>query len=395
MEQWRRNLYALWLMQFLALSGTSLVFPFLPFYVRDLGVVGDKAIAQWTGVCVAAAWAFSALFAPIWGSIGDRYGRKLMIIRANLGLAVAIFAMGLVNRVWQLLVLRVLQGCLGGFVPPALALITTSAPKDKTGYALGMIQSAGIGGAFIAPLIGGVLADLIGIRPVFFVTAALMLISGVVVALLVKDVTLDGHETGKSRILPNLRFVASRQPLLAIALIMLLINFSMMILFPVFPLFVESLGTNKATLATNVGALFAITGFFAVVSAPIWGNMADRKGPAPILALSLVASGICFIAQAFVRTVPHLFPLRALLGLFTGGFSPSTQAIVVRNSPDSRRGGVIGIITSVGLIGGSFGPLAGGFLAGVITLRGLFIFTGLTLLLAYLALRRLPQIDPQ
>jgi len=391
MEQWRKNLYALWAMQMMAFLGTSLVFPFLPLYVQDLGVVGEKAVARWSGLIFSATFLASALFTPIWGSIGDRHGRKMMVLRANFGLCIVIGSMGLVGHAYQLLALRLLQGCLGGFVPPCLALISTCAPKDRMGYALGFMQTAQMGGAIIGPLLGGIMADLLGFRHVFFVTAGLIFIGGVVVSIFVTDPGVDTLSGYKSRVIPNIRFVARQRALSGIALSMLSVSFSMSVLQPVFPLFVESLGAPKAALATTVGALFAIAGFTNIFSAPFWGRRTDTRGAKATLSTSLMGAAVFYFAQAFAQTIYHLAPFRLMLGLFTGGVSPSSQSIVVENSPDSRRGGVMGVTTSISMIGNFLGPITGGFLAAVLGIRLLFVFTAVMLILVSFAVRVLVQ----
>lgn len=379
MEQWRKNLYALWLMRFLALMGTSLVFPFLPLYLRDLGVEGEKELARWSGAVFSVTSLAAALVSPFWGTLGDRYGRKLMILRATFGMTIVIALMGLVSGVYQLLTLRLLQGIMGGFFVPSLALITTTAPKDRVGYALGMLETSSFGGAIFGPLVGGVLADLLGFRHVFFVTACLMFLGGLVVAVLVKDEPVRFVRSRRPMLYLNTRLVLTRKPLLYTALSMMLINFAMMILQPVFPLFVESLGAPSVGVATTVGALFAVTGLTAMLAAPFWGRRSDSRGPRRTLMNSLAGSALLFAGQALAQTAYQLAPLRLLLGLFSGGVSPATQSLIVRNSPASRRAGVFGITTSISLMGGFFGPLTGGFLAAAIGMRPLFVLTGVML----------------
>jgi len=376
-------------MRLLAIMGTSLVFPFMTLYVRELGVLGEKAVTRWSGAAFSAAALASAIFSPIWGSVGDKYGRKLMILRANFGMAITITLMGLVKKVYQLVALRFLFGSLGGLLPASLALVSTCVPKDRMGYALGLVQTANFGGAIIAPLIGGALADLLGFRKVFFVTGALIFVGGLACGPFLLETPLDRSEPRQSGVLRNVTFVASNPALLSIALCLLLVNFAMMVLQPIFPLYVERLGAPRDALATTVGIIFSLAGFAVIASAPFWGKQTDKRGSRPTLIACLSGSGIFYALQSLAQTIYQLAPLRVLMGLFNGGVQPSTQAIVVHNSPESRRGGVIGITTSAGLIGSFLGPLTGGFLAAVIGMRALFVFTGATLLATALLIRRI------
>ena len=142
MELWQRNLYSLWFAQFIAMLGLSMIIPFLPFYVRELGVTGKEAVKIWSGFIFSAPFMVSAFLQPLWGVLGDRYGRKPMVVRAMLGLALANFLMGFAQNALQLLILRLFQGILSGFVAPSLALMASCAPREKTGQALGTLQTA-------------------------------------------------------------------------------------------------------------------------------------------------------------------------------------------------------------------------------------------------------------
>src|SRR4030042_5370386 len=165
MKLWQKNLYSLWLAQLIAALGLSMIIPFLPFYLRDLGVSGKQAVKIWSGFIYSAPFMISAFMQPVWGLLGDRKGRKPMVVRAMLALALANFLMGFARSAPQLLILRFLQGSLSGFVAPSLALMASCAPEEKTGQALGTLQSSLVTGMVAGPLLGGVLAHLVGYRP--------------------------------------------------------------------------------------------------------------------------------------------------------------------------------------------------------------------------------------
>src|SRR5215212_6532805 len=163
---WNTTLYAVWAGQLLALIGFSSRVPFLPFYLDDLGVSDISGQALWSGAINAAGAAAMAITAPIWGLLADRYGRKPMLLRGLFGGA-GVVMMGFASSPWQLLELRVLEGILTGTVAAATALIATSAPKRRLGYALGMVQTAVFAGAAAGPLFGGYAYDRIGPRATF------------------------------------------------------------------------------------------------------------------------------------------------------------------------------------------------------------------------------------
>ena len=161
---WKRNLAVCVFGSFTTIASMTLVVPFLPLYVEQLGAQGRASIAEWSGACFAAAFFTAGLVAPLWGKLADRYGGKLMLIRASLGMAVGMSLMGMVGNVWQFFGLRLLVGFLGGYASSAMVLVATQSPKNRSGWALGMLSSGVMAGNLVGPLVGGVLPQRIGIR---------------------------------------------------------------------------------------------------------------------------------------------------------------------------------------------------------------------------------------
>jgi len=184
---WKRNLYVIWVAELVAIAGFTVVIPFLPYYVQELGVTDLEQVEMWSGLLVTGQAITMAIFAPIWGSLADRYGRKLMVERAMFGGTILLGAMGLVRNVQQLAILRVLQGCVTGTVPAAITLVASSVPRQRAGYALGLLQMAIYSGASAGPLLGGLVADTFGYRAAFWVTAALLFTAGLSVFFLVEE----------------------------------------------------------------------------------------------------------------------------------------------------------------------------------------------------------------
>lgn len=173
---WQRNLFITWLGCFLTGAAFSLIMPFLPLYVEALGVTGHQSLNMWSGLVFSITFLFSAIASPFWGSLADRRGRKLMLLRSALGMGIVMVLMGMAQNIWQFLALRAVLGLLGGFIPNANALIATQVPRHRSGWALGTLSTGGVSGALIGPLIGGLLADQYGLRPVFFITATVLFI---------------------------------------------------------------------------------------------------------------------------------------------------------------------------------------------------------------------------
>lgn len=187
MTPWQKNLVSLWLGCFITGLGTSQLLPFLPLYISQLGHYTTAQLTLWSGVAFSMTFLVSAIVSPLWGKLADKRGRKLMLIRAAVGMAIAIVCQGLAQSVWQLCLFRGIMGLASGYIPNAMALIASQAPKGRSGFALSMLSTAQISGFLCGPLLGGYLADYIGLRPVFFVTTGLLVVSTFVTLFLVKS----------------------------------------------------------------------------------------------------------------------------------------------------------------------------------------------------------------
>ncbi|MFT4268495.1 MAG: MFS transporter, partial [Xenophilus sp.] len=184
---WRRNLAVCMFGAFTTIVAMTLLLPFLPLYVAQLGVARHAAVVQWSGVAYGATFLSAALVAPLWGRLADRYGRKPMLIRASLGMAVAMALIGMAHDVYQLVGLRLLAGLLGGYASGSTLLVATQTPKARSGWALGTLSSAIMAGNLAGPLIGGALPPLVGIRNTFFAAGAAIFVAFLATALLIRE----------------------------------------------------------------------------------------------------------------------------------------------------------------------------------------------------------------
>ena len=395
MELWRKNLYILWGTQFLAMMGMNLVVPFLPFFIRQLGVTDGDQLARWSGFVFAGPFFLSIVFTPIWGTLGDRYGRKKMVARAIFGLAISQALIGLSQNVWHLFLFRLLQGVISGFIASAIAFVSTTTPKARIGYALGLLASASAAGTVLGPAVGGLLADLIGYREIFFVTAGLCTAGGFVVVFGVTE-SRTGDAEGKSyRVLDNLRLMVSDPRLRAIGALLIAGQMAVLMIEPLFALFIEGFGTGSEYIATIAGGIFAISGLLMVVSSPWWGRRNDRSGYRKNLTIAFAVTGICYAGHLAVSGLVQLALLRAVLGFARGGILPALYSLTNTYSPPERRSGMIAIASSLTIFGNLLGPMAGGAIAGQIGISGTFVATSLLLgLCALFAWKRLDESGP-
>jgi len=383
----------MWGVQLLAIAGMGLILPFLPLLVRSFGVDDPASVQRWSGAIFSAPFLFAALMTPVWGWVGDRFGRKLMVVRSLLGLSVALFLMSFAKSPGELLVLRVLQGVVSGFIPAAIALVSASAPRHRQGTALGTLASAQAAGVVLGPLLGGVLADSIGTRALFLVTAGVEVTAALVVLRLVAEPRVRGARRRSQSLRHN--FGLARRPPLPVAISALFCTqLALLLVQPFFALFVESLGVSAARLSTTTGILFGSTGAAMGLAAPLWGRAGDRFGSRSTLAIAFACAAVVLFLQSRAADVPTLFVLRLLQGFLAAAMLPSLYAVIAQASPDRRRAGLMAFGSSATLLGGLVGPLAGGYLAAHFGMRAVFVIGALLLALNSANVLRLPGQPP-
>ena len=388
LEPWRKNLYIMWASQFIAMVGMSLVVPFLPFYIRDLGVKSTEDVARWSGLVFAGPFFLSFFLTPVWGHLGDRYGRKLMTVRAIFGLAASQLLIGLAQNVEMLFVFRMIQGAISGFIAAALGLVSANTPREKAGYAVGLMQTAQSSGNVIGPLVGGTLADALGFRPIFYIVAVLCTVSGIVIIKFVRESEPpgnDGHQ--QLSVVSNYRYAFSSKPIRIALAIMLISQTAVFMIQPIFALYVESLVGATELLATMAGGIFSVVGIFVVISAPWWGSRNDVKSYKKNLSIAILGAGVSYAAQGLVTSAYQLIFFRATLGFCLGGMLPTLYSYISKNTSLERRGGIMGIASSGNILANMIGPLAGGFIAANVGLRQNFFITGGILMLTVFLVR--------
>jgi len=374
MVYWKKNLLIVWICQFLAMVGMSAIVPFLPLFIRELGVTNLKDTAWWSGLVFAGPFFISLFLAPVWGSLGDRYGRKIMTLRAIFGLAVAQIIIGFSQNITQLFIGRLLQGALSGFLPAAMALIASNTPEEKTGYALGLLQSSTAAGTVLGPLIGGVISDLFGFRFVFFSVGGLLIAISFVLLILVKE---KNKATGEKKysLRENFNLVVQNKILLISSIMITFAALGSSFVRPIFVLYVETLHLSAKNLPTVTGALYSIVGIFSTISSAWWGKRVEKIGLRKSLIIASLLTASMYAAHAFVQNPYLLIPVRTALGFGYGALLPLLFTSISNNVSNERKGGIIGVGSSFQILGNMIGPLMGGFAVGVIGLRQAFLIT--------------------
>lgn len=374
----------------------SFIFSFVPLYLPHLGVTDNHQVALWSGVLMGSAPLFAALLGPVWGNLGDRYGRKMMVERVLLSNMAVVILMGFVSNVYQFLALRILQGMLGGFGSAAIALVTSFTPKEKTGHALGIYQTAMIAGTATGPIVGGLLADMFGYRFPFFFMSLISFSSLLVIYFMVQEPPRSGDaKRNNEGFFRSLSGVAHLPGILPMAFINFLIQFSLMIVAPIVPLYIKSMSNDGDFVATLTGMVLALAGGAAAVSSIAAGKWGDRVGHRTILILLSLGAAAVFGITGFTTTIVAFAAARVAAGLFIGGLMPTSNSLIARFVTDDKRGMAYGVTTSFTLLGTVMGPLAGGWLSGMIGLREtFFVTTGMFLIAAFWVWTHNPQQQP-
>jgi DHA1 family multidrug resistance protein-like MFS transporter len=375
--RWRTTLYCMWAAQMLAIIGFSFVMPFIPFYIRELGVTNERLLPIWAGMMVTGSGIAMGIVAPLWGWVADHYGRKPMVQRAMFGGAVILALMGVVKNARQLLALRVMQGALTGTVSASVALVSSVVPRAQMGYSLGMMQMAVFCGSSIGPYLGGVAAQNLGYRRPFFVTGALLLVAGLLVLVgvrerFVRPARPAPQEGSAARPLGR----ALPPGVLIVLLMFSLLNLSGSFVGPIFPLFVEHVSGTQGEAAEQTGLILAISGATAALAAIAIGRVSDRVGYKRILVLSTVLAGLMCFPQAAAHSVAQLLLMRALLGLFAGGMLPAMNSVLATAVPRENLGRAYGLATTASAVGWAVGPALGGWAASAFGLRVPFVIMG-------------------
>jgi MFS family permease len=378
-QYWRRNLVVCLTGSFTTIVAMTLLLPFLPLYVAELGVTDQAAIAQWSGIAFGATFFSAALVAPFWGWMADRFGRKLMLVRASLGMAVAMSLMGMAHNVWELVGLRLFAGFAGGYSSGATILVATQTPKRRSGWALGMLNSGIMAGGLVGPLIGGTLPPLIGIRATFWLAGGVIFLAFLATTFLIKEEKRSAL-TKKTAVEAKWSQIPDKQPVLAMLAMGTLLTFANMSIEPIITLYVGQL-VDAPRVTFISGLTMAAAALGAILSASRLGKLADRIGHWKVVVVTTMVAALLLIPQAFVTAGWQLVALRFLMGLALGGLMPCVTSIIRHSVPDAVVGRVLGYATSSNYIGQVVGPLMGGFVGGHIGMRAVFLGTALLMAL--------------
>ena len=372
-EHWRRNMIVCLAGSFTTIAAMTLILPFLPLYVEQLGVHGHAAIVQWSGLAYSATFFGAALVAPLWGRVADLYGRKLILMRACLAMAVCMSLIGMAQNVWQLAGLRLLAGLLGGYSSGAVVLVATQTPRERAAWALGMLSTGTLAGTLLGPLIGGSLPGLIGVRNTFFLAGGAIFVSFLATCFLIRE---DRPAVRGPRRVTRGAWAAipDRRPVLAMLATATLLMLANMSIEPIITVYVGQFVPGEAVVFDS-GLVMAAAAIGSILAAPHMGRLADRIGTQTLIIACMAACGGLLLPQAFVTNIWQLIGLRFLMGVSLAGLMPCVSATIRNAVPQAVAGTILGYATSATFAGQVIGPLLGGFIGGHGGMRAVFLVT--------------------
>ncbi len=408
-HSWKRNLVFIWIGVFVGLLGANFVFPFMPFYIQELGVTDKAKVSYYTGLTASATGLSLTLTAPIWGALSDRFGRKLMFVRALVGAGVLIGIMGLVEAVWQLVALRFLMGAFAGTMGAAAALVAATTPRERAGYALGLLQTGQFTANMLGPVLGGITAATLGIRNSFIFCASLYGIAAVLAYSFVReprdsfpgaradeDGEGGGHGKGSGSIIGNLRMVISERQVIVMLLFLFVLWLSTTYVRPVMPISIDEFAATSAGGAERVrlvvpgavfhlkeeaatGLVFGIIGLTSTIAALSVGPLGARWGYRNAVTGAALVAGVLYLPLYFAGSFTAFLAFFGAVGLFQGAMVPGTNALIAASAPDGKQGSAFGLAASMQSMALLVGPLAGGFTGGQLGIEKVYLVIGLIL----------------
>ena len=359
----------------------TMIIPFLPMYLTNELGVDDTSVSLWAGLSFSVTFFVSAVMAPIWGRIADRKGKRLMAMRASLLIAISYLLGGIVTSPEQLIIVRVFQGFASGLWPMDLAIMTLYAPQERLGFSLGIMQGTLTAGGVVGPLLGGVLAELFGMRTSFYIGGLALFINFLAFTFIIKEppmpkstVPLTAEEKNPTHLwhIPILR---------TMMIVSTLAQMVLYILMPVITTYIKALAGSMDNIVFVAGAVFSLSGIAGAIAAPLWGIYGTRRTYFNSMFLAMFFGGIMFTLQGIPDTLMPFAVMQFGVGLFIAGIQPSLNAIIAQHTPPQLKGSVFGLLFSAQQIGGAAGPLLGGVVATYLGMHYLFPTAGTILLL--------------
>lgn len=377
METWKRTVYISLVCVFCTAFGVSQLAPILPLYFHDLGVQTPEAMSLWSGLATGATYIIVCLAAPFWGRVADKKGRKITLIRSSFGMALCNILIAFQTTPEGVVLIRLVQGLVSGFYSASITLIASESPIERTGWALGLLASANLAGSLIGPLLGGYIADTVGIRNDFIIVGALMGLAGLLATIFIHENYVPQPNPEKLSIRKLKEQIPEFNSIVALCIASFIYAICIMSLQPVISVYIKGIvPSDTENLAFIAGAVFSAMGIAQLMSSSPLGKLVDKIGPRKVLVVSLIYVGILNIPQAYVSDVYQLAIIRFLQGFGLGGMLPALNTYLSSKTPREFTGQVFSYNQSCLFFGYFLGSVGGASLMAWLGFTTLFWVSG-------------------
>ena len=377
METWKRTVYISLVCVFCTSFGVSQLGPILPLYFHDLGVTTPEGMSLWSGLATGITFLIVCLAAPFWGRLADRKGRKITLIRSSFGMALCNVLIAFQTTPEGVVLIRLIQGLVSGFYSASITLIASESPIERTGWALGLLASANLAGSLIGPLLGGYIADTVGIRNYFIIVGILMGLAGVLATAFIHENYVPKPNIEKLSISKLKEQIPEFSSIVALCVASFIYAICIMSLQPVISVYIKGIvPSNTENLAFIAGAVFSAMGIAQLMSSSPLGKLVDKVGPRKVLVVSLIYVGLFNIPQAYVTDVYQLALIRFLQGFGLGGMLPALNTYLSSKTPREFTGQVFSYNQSCLFFGYFLGAIGGSSLMALLGFTTLFWVSG-------------------
>lgn len=354
----------------------TMITPFLPVYLSsELGAKASE-VDMWSGAVFAVTFFVSGLLGPVWGVLADRKSRKLMALRASIGLTISYALCGIVQTPMQLFAARFFQGLCAGLYPALFALLAASIPARKTGLSMGLMQGGMTVGAVVGPFVGGVLADYFGMRESFFVASVALGLISLLIGFCIKEKPRTIKVTSRNWF----DWSVIRQPaIFKMLMACAVIHASLFSAQPILPLYIAQLQESMDNIMMLSGTIFSVCAISIMIASPILGAAGQKFGFLKVLSCSLFFAGLLISAQVLGRTPFEFGVWRFIAGFAIAGLIPLVNSIISTECPPDKKGEVFGFNFLTGHAGMALGPFAAGALSGWFGYQAVIVASGLIL----------------
>ncbi|WP_462133002.1 MFS transporter [Veillonella tobetsuensis] len=373
----------------------TMIIPFLPIYLLELGVSKDD-VALWSGLVFGITFLIAGIMAPIWGKIADNKGKKRMALRAGFAIAVSYFLIGLVTDQYQLLLGRAFVGFANGFYPAAMTMVSLSVDEKRVGRALGIFQMGLILGNVIGPFLGGAVESVVGMRPVFYVSGIAVFIATLAVLFFVKEPRIASKKVEdttatkqKTSLREDFKAVSEKPVLVRLLWIFFFMQCAIMMLQPILALYVGDMQGTMEGAAIISGSILSIGGLAGALTTNLWVRIGERRGYFRTISYCMIGSGIVLLLQSLPVGIWWFGVLQVLIGSCIVGINPSLSAAVTLNTEPGFRGRMFGMTTTAQQFGSMVGPVFASLVSTYIGISYVFSITGALLLYLGFQARRL------